>query len=228
MSLSSTLLTPKLVQQVREHFGFGPLCEYLSINYLDRFLSSYELPVSVQGSKDESFVLLMVSFSSHFDFNYWIHMQKGKAWTMQLLAVACLSLAAKIEETEVPLSLDLQVKIIGGVFLLKKIMLATLHTLLTLGLVQVGGSKYIFEARTIQRMEVLVLSTLRWRMQAITPFSFLDYFLYKVNDDERPEISSIMRSIQIISSKARGTYGIGLVWFGSRLLASSTKQKRQL
>lgn len=116
MSLSSTLLTPKLVQQVREHFGFGPLCEYLSINYLDRFLSSYELPVSVQGSKDESFVLLMVSFSSHFDFNYWIHMQKGKAWTMQLLAVACLSLAAKIEETEVPLSLDLQVKIIGGVF----------------------------------------------------------------------------------------------------------------
>jgi len=28
---------------------------------------------------------------------------------MQLLAVACLSLAAKLDETEVPLSLDLQV-----------------------------------------------------------------------------------------------------------------------
>lgn len=28
---------------------------------------------------------------------------------MQLLAVACMSLAAKLEETEVPLSLDLQV-----------------------------------------------------------------------------------------------------------------------
>lgn len=28
---------------------------------------------------------------------------------MQLLAVACLSLAAKMEETEVPLCLDLQV-----------------------------------------------------------------------------------------------------------------------
>ena len=38
-------------------------------------------------------------------------MQKGKAWMMQLLAVACLSLAAKMEETEVPLILDLQVKI---------------------------------------------------------------------------------------------------------------------
>lgn len=42
----------------------------------------------------------------------WIfHLQKGRAWTMQLLAVACLSLAAKIEETDVPLPLDLQVRI---------------------------------------------------------------------------------------------------------------------
>lgn len=37
-------------------------------------------------------------------------MQKGKAWMMQLLTVACLSLAAKMEETEVPSILDLQVK----------------------------------------------------------------------------------------------------------------------
>ncbi|XP_028771875.1 cyclin-D4-1-like [Neltuma alba] len=133
------------IEKVREHFGFSPLCTYLSINYLDRFLSSYELP-------------------------------KGKGWTMQLLAVACLSLAAKMEEAEVPLSVDLQV----------------------------GGSKFVFEARTIQRMELLVLSTLRWRMQAITPFSFIDYFLFKLNDDQKPEGSSISRSIQIISSTARG------------------------
>lgn len=36
-------------------------------------------------------------------------LQKGIVWMMQLLAVACLSLAAKMEETEVPVSLDLQV-----------------------------------------------------------------------------------------------------------------------
>lgn len=36
-------------------------------------------------------------------------LQKGKAWMMQLLAVACVSLAAKMDETEVPLCLDLQV-----------------------------------------------------------------------------------------------------------------------
>ncbi|BBG95831.1 Cyclin D2 [Prunus dulcis] len=65
------------IGKANAHFSFGPLCQYLSINYLDRFLSAYELP-------------------------------NGKAWTMQLLAVACLSLAAKMEEIDVPLSLDLQ------------------------------------------------------------------------------------------------------------------------
>ncbi|KAH1065404.1 hypothetical protein J1N35_030391 [Gossypium stocksii] len=133
------------IRKVHAHFNFGPLCEYLSINYLDRFLSAYELP-------------------------------KGKAWMMQLLAVACLSLAAKMEETEVPLVLDLQV----------------------------CESKFVFEARTIQRMELLVLSTLSWRMQAITPFSFIDYFLYKLNDDKTPLRSSILGSIQLISSTIKG------------------------
>ncbi|KAL5844425.1 hypothetical protein ACOSQ4_010383 [Xanthoceras sorbifolium] len=136
------------IGKVHAHFGFGPLCEYLSINYLDRFLSAYELP-------------------------------KGKAWMMQLLAVACLSLAAKMEETEVPLSLDLQV----------------------------GDSKFLFEARTIQRMELLVLSTLKWRMQAVTPFSFIDYFIHKINDDDDDQIplsTLVLRSIQLIISTTKG------------------------
>ncbi|KAK9270203.1 hypothetical protein L1049_025779 [Liquidambar formosana] len=101
---------------------------------------------------------------------------KGKAWMMQLLAVACLSLAAKMEETEVPLSLDLQV----------------------------GESKFVFEARTIQRMELLVLSTLKWKMQAVTPFSFIDYFLCKINGDKIPPRTSILRSIQLILATIKG------------------------
>ncbi|KAE8659252.1 Cyclin-D4-1 [Hibiscus syriacus] len=133
------------IRKVRAHFSFGPLCEYLSVNYLDRFLSAYELP-------------------------------KGKGWTMQLLAVACVSLAAKMEETEVPLLLDLQVR----------------------------ECKFVFEATAIQRMEVLVLSTLSWRMQAITPFSFIDYFLYKFHDDKIPPRSSVLRSIQLISTTITG------------------------
>ncbi|PPR95130.1 hypothetical protein GOBAR_AA25539 [Gossypium barbadense] len=78
-----------------------------------------------------------------------LDLSRGKTWTVQLLAVACLSIAAKMEETKVPLSVDLQV----------------------------GEPKFVFEAKTIYRMEVLVLSTLKWKTQVITPCSFIDYFL---------------------------------------------------
>ncbi|KAH7848548.1 hypothetical protein Vadar_004254 [Vaccinium darrowii] len=132
------------IRKVVAYFNFGPLCAYLSIIYLDRFLSVYELP--------------------------------GKAWMMQLLAVACLSIAAKMEETDVPLSLDLQV----------------------------GESKFVFEARTIKRMELLVMSTLKWRMKSVTPFSFIDYFLSKINGDKMPLRSSIYLSTQLILSTIKG------------------------
>lgn len=65
-------------------------------------------------------------------------------------------------------------------------------------------SRFVFEARTIQRMELLVLSTLKWRMQAVTPFSFIDYFIRKINKDEFPSRTSIMRSIQLILSIVKG------------------------
>ncbi|KAL5074827.1 hypothetical protein RYX36_013811 [Vicia faba] len=134
------------ILKVGAHFGFGPLCVYLSINYMDRFLSAYELP-------------------------------KGRVWTMQLLAIACLSLAAKLEETDVPMILDLQI----------------------------GESKFLFEAKTIQRMELLVLSTLKWRMQSITPFSFIEYFLTKINDSNKSSLSSsISQSTKLISNTVKG------------------------
>ncbi|KAJ6791843.1 cyclin-D4-1-like [Iris pallida] len=133
------------ILKVHSHYSFGPLSAYLSVNYLDRFLSAYELP-------------------------------QGKAWMTQLLSVACLSLGAKMEETEVPLSLDLQV----------------------------GESKYVFEAKTIQRMELLVLSTLKWRMQAVTPFSFIDHFLRELNDDNPPTRSLVLQSAELILRTAKG------------------------
>ncbi|KAK9285635.1 hypothetical protein L1049_024833 [Liquidambar formosana] len=133
------------VLKAHAHYSFGPLCLCLSVNYLDRFLSVYELP-------------------------------RSKIWAVQLLAVACLSLAAKMEETRVPQSVDLQV----------------------------GEPKFVFEAKTIQRMELLVLSTLKWRMQAFTPCSFIDYFLTKINDDQHPLRSLISRSLQLILSTIKG------------------------
>ncbi|KAF5752873.1 cyclin-D3-3 [Tripterygium wilfordii] len=85
-------------------------------------------------------------FISRFKF------QSDKPWMGQLIAVACLSLAAKVEETQVPLLLDLQVV----------------------------ESKYVFEAKTIQRMELLVLSTLQWKMNSVTPISFFDHIIRRL------------------------------------------------
>ncbi|KAK8562891.1 hypothetical protein V6N13_018557 [Hibiscus sabdariffa] len=109
--------------KVNDRYGFTSLTAVLSVNYLDRFLS--------RGG---------------------FHFQSDKPWLIQLVAVACLSLAAKVEETHVPLLVDLQVE----------------------------GTRYVFEAKTIQRMELLVLSTLQWKMHPITPLSFLDHIIRRL------------------------------------------------
>ncbi|KAG5238782.1 cyclin D3 family protein [Salix suchowensis] len=108
--------------RVIAHYGFSVLTSILAINYLDRFLAS---PCFQRDSKP---------------------------WMIQLVAVTCLSLAAKVEETHVHLLLDLQVE----------------------------DTKYLFEAKTIQRMELLVLSTLKWKMHPVTPLSFLDHIIRRL------------------------------------------------
>ncbi|XP_010526714.1 PREDICTED: cyclin-D5-1-like [Tarenaya hassleriana] len=79
---------------------------------------------------------------------------EGKSWAIRLLSVACLSLAAKMEEFRVP------------------------------GLSEFPSEDYVFEAKLIQRMELLILTTLDWRMNLITPFAYLHYFLFKFFKDE--------------------------------------------
>ncbi|KAM3275872.1 hypothetical protein ACQJBY_044324 [Aegilops geniculata] len=106
------------------------------------------------------------------------HIPEGKAWMTQLLSVACLSLAAKMDETSVPQSIDLQVA---------------------------GDARYVFEAKTIQRMELLVLSTLKWRMQAVTPFSYLDYFLHQLSGGNAPSRKAVREAAELILCISRGT-----------------------
>ncbi|CAL5088506.1 unnamed protein product [Urochloa decumbens] len=92
-------------------------------------------------------------------------------WAMQLLAVTCLSLAAKMEETLVPSLLDLQVE---------------------------GTSRYVFEPGTILRMELLVLTALNWRLRSVTPFTFIDFFACKVDPGGRHTRCLIARATQVI------------------------------
>ncbi|KAG6469285.1 hypothetical protein ZIOFF_073992 [Zingiber officinale] len=72
---------------------------------------------------------------------------RDKPWIVRLLAISCLFLASKMQMTIIAIE-DLQ-----------------------------RNEEFVFDLRTIQRMELLVLGALCWRMQSITPFSFLPLFL---------------------------------------------------
>lgn len=108
------------ILKVQAFYEFRPVTAFLSVNYLDRFLSCCSLP-----SESES------------------------GWAFQLLSVACLSLAAKMEESHVPFLLDLQL----------------FHP------------PFIFHPKTVQRMELWVMTHLKWRLRSVTPFDYLHYFI---------------------------------------------------
>ncbi|KAF6154664.1 hypothetical protein GIB67_000548 [Kingdonia uniflora] len=108
--------------KVHSFYSFQPSTVYLSVNYMDRFLSARCLP-------------------------------ETNGWPLQLLSVACLSLAAKIEELLVPSLLDIQAESV----------------------------KFIFQPRTVCRMEILVLTTLDWKLRSVTPFHFIDFFASKAD-----------------------------------------------
>ncbi|KAK9113876.1 hypothetical protein Syun_020673 [Stephania yunnanensis] len=93
-------------------------------------------------------------------------------WALQLLAVACLSLAAKMEEAEVP----------------------------RLGDLQMESTKFVFDAGSVQRMEFLVLGALDWRLRSVTPFTFIDYFAYKVDPTCAFTCLLVSKATQIILS----------------------------
>ncbi|XP_048573657.1 cyclin-D5-3-like [Triticum urartu] len=100
---------------------------------------------------------------------------RGKEWALQLLSVACLSLAAKVEEHRVP------------------------------RLPEFRPDEYDFDSASILRMELLVLGTLNWRMIAATPFPYLSCFAARFRHDERSAIvlravKCIFASIKAMSS----------------------------
>ncbi|CAN1290199.1 CYCD3-1 [Linum perenne] len=92
-----------------------------------------------------------------------------KPWTIQLVVVGCLSLAAKVEETDVPLLLDLQV---------------------------IDRTRYLFEAKMIQRVELLILSELGWRMHPVTPISFMDHIVERMRLKGNAHWDFLSRSVR--------------------------------
>ncbi|KAJ1258763.1 hypothetical protein BS78_10G100600 [Paspalum vaginatum] len=114
-----------------------------------------------KNSSIHQLVSLLTQDTSSKDHNH--------GWAFQLLSVACLSLAAKMEETSVPSLLDLQIE----------------------------SKSCIFEPRTVQRMELLVLAELDWRLRSLTPFAFIDLFACKADLSGRCARSLVLRACQI-------------------------------
>uniref|UniRef100_A0A0E0KGB6 Cyclin-like domain-containing protein n=1 Tax=Oryza punctata TaxID=4537 RepID=A0A0E0KGB6_ORYPU len=110
--------TVKWILETRRCFGFCHRTAYLAIAYFDRFCLRRCIDRSVM------------------------------PWAARLLAVACVSLAAKMEEYRAPALSEFRTG--AG-----------------------GDDSYEFSCVSIRRMELLVLSTLDWRMAAVTPFDYL-------------------------------------------------------
>ena len=69
---------------------------------------------------------------------------------------------------------------------------------------QVEGAKYIFEPKTICRMELHVLTVLDWRLRSVTPFSFIGFFAYKLDSTGTFFGFLISRATDIILSNMKG------------------------
>lgn len=90
------------------------------------------------------------------------------SWVVKLISVACISLASKMEEVQVPSSPEFQT---DGV---------------------------IFESKSVKRVELGILSTLQWRMNYTTPFAFLRYFIMRFSRQDSPPRETISRTVRYI------------------------------
>lgn len=115
------LAAVKWILETRGCFGFGHRTAYLAISYFDSFLLRRRID------------------------------RETMPWAAQLLSVACVSVAAKMEECQAP------------------------------ALSEFHASGFDFDSASIRRMELLVLSTLGWRMGAVTPLDFLPCFSSRVH-----------------------------------------------
>lgn len=110
--------------------------------------------------QDAIALFLQMQYSCNFDpfttylavnymdrFIFRKEIPRGKPCILRLLVISCVSLAAKMREKEFSSS-DFQ-----------------------------NEEGFIFDIQTIQRMELLILDALNWRMRSITPFSFIHFFM---------------------------------------------------
>ncbi|KAL9463684.1 hypothetical protein AB3S75_001488 [Citrus x aurantiifolia] len=144
---SNTLLDLFAIES--DHMPSHNFIQYLKITdfYVSLRQEAVSLVLQIQFSCNfEPFIsYLAVTYLDRFISRQEI--PQRKPWVLRLLAVSCISLAAKMKNTH---------------FAPSKFQ---------------GDQELIFDAQTIHRMELLILDALNWRMRSITPFSFLCFFI---------------------------------------------------
>ncbi|XP_038712679.1 putative cyclin-D6-1 isoform X2 [Tripterygium wilfordii] len=116
--------------------------------------------------------------------------QQGKPWVLKLLVASCLSLAAKMMNTHFSAS-DFQ-----------------------------REQGFIFDTKTINQMELLVLNALDWRMRSITPFSFLSFFISLLEPKDPPLKQALKDRASEFIFKAQ--HEIKLLEFEPSIIAASS------
>ncbi|KAJ6383379.1 hypothetical protein OIU78_026794 [Salix suchowensis] len=127
---------------------------------------------------DPSLSYLAVNYLDRFLSSHGI--PQPKPWLFRLLAVACVSLAAKMKEAEFCIS-DIQ-----------------------------GDGGFVFDAKTIQKMEVLILGALNWRMRSVTPFSFISFFISLFKPEDPPLKQALKARASEIIFKAQNGMCVSL------------------
>ncbi|KAI8551816.1 hypothetical protein RHMOL_Rhmol06G0215900 [Rhododendron molle] len=147
-----------LILHLSSNFN-DPFLPYLSVNYLDRFLSAQ--PIT-----------------------------QVQPWVVKLTAISCVCLALKMKATEYSVS-D----------------------------IQQSDEGFIFDMETIERMELLILGALQWRMRSITPFSFINFFISLFKFKDPPLVQALKARATEIIFKAQND--IRLLEFRPSIIAAS-------
>ncbi|WVZ59842.1 hypothetical protein U9M48_009935 [Paspalum notatum var. saurae] len=152
--------TVKWILETRASFGFSHRTAYLAVSYLDRFclrrrfhVTNYSIstihPVAVDRLTDLT------------RRRRWMCVQRSAMpWAARLQAVACVSLAAKMEQDRAP-------------------PLSAFR----------ADDGYDFSSANIRKMELLVLSTLGWRMGDVTPLDYLPCLASRLRHRRRDDNS---------------------------------------
>ncbi|CAA0808623.1 Putative cyclin-D6-1 [Striga hermonthica] len=113
----------------------------------------------------------------------------GKLWIFDLVAIACVSLGLKMRKTEFSVS----------------------------DLIQDGD--FMFDSSTINRMELLILGALKWRMRSANPFCFLSYFITFVTFIDKYSVPNLKKRATEIILKAPND--VKLLEFKPSLISAS-------